>query len=167
MTDEVANSSDVVATATNPASAAASTVAAAADSARSPEVATSPLPIAEKPLANPSREGLPKYTRNLLNVRVPVSVTLATKKQSVKQILELASGSLIQFDKPCEEMLDLCVGEHCIARGVAVKVGEKFGLRVNQLIPPGERFQAVQLPEEQTVGNAANAPRGKTEIEIG
>jgi flagellar motor switch protein FliN/FliY len=100
---------------------------------------------AGKPQAKRSSEKLPSFAKNLLNVRVPVSVTLATKKQTVKQILELASGSLIQFDKPCEEQLELCVGEHCIAQGMAVKVGEKFGLRVNQLTPPGERFQAVQL----------------------
>jgi flagellar motor switch protein FliN len=77
-------------------------------------------------------------------VKVPVSVTLAAKKQPLKQILELAPGSLIQFSKSCDETLDLCVGEHCIAKGLAIKVGEKFGLRVNALTPPGERFQAVR-----------------------
>ena len=72
----------------------------------------------------------PSYAQNLLNIEVPVSVTLAMKKQPLAQIVELAPGSIIQFEKSCEEMLELCVGDHCIARGLAVKVGEKFGLRV-------------------------------------
>ena len=71
----------------------------------------------------------PSYAQNLLNIEVPVSVTLAMKKQPLAQIVELAPGSIIQFEKSCEEMLELCVGDHCIARGLAVKVGEKFGLR--------------------------------------
>ena len=90
---------------------------------------------------------LPVYTRNLLHVRVPITVTLAMKKQPVKQILDLAPGSLIQFDKSCEETLELCVGEHRIGRGLAVKVGEKFGLRVDHLTPPTERLKTLR-PQE-------------------
>jgi flagellar motor switch protein FliN len=94
-----------------------------------------------------SLEALPVYARNLLHVQVPVTVTLAVKKQPVKQILELAPGSLIQFEKSCEETLELCVGEHRIGRGLAVKVGEKFGLRVDHLTPPSERLKSLRPPE--------------------
>jgi flagellar motor switch protein FliN len=92
----------------------------------------------------PPADQFPRYTQNLLHVRVPVSVTLAVKKQSLDQILELAPGSIIQFEKSCEETLDLCVGEHRIARGLAVKVGEKFGLKIKQLTGPKERFQSFR-----------------------
>ncbi len=88
-------------------------------------------------------EQLPAYTRSLLHIEVPVSVTLAAKKQPVHQILELGPGSIIHFDKSCEEMLDLYVGEHRVAKGEAVKVGETFGLRVMSVILPEERFKAV------------------------
>jgi len=86
----------------------------------------------------------PSYAQNLLNIEVPVTVTLAMKKQPIAQIVELAPGSIIQFEKSCEEMLELCVGDHCIAHGLAVKVGEKFGLRINQLTGPKERFQSFR-----------------------
>jgi flagellar motor switch protein FliN len=86
----------------------------------------------------------PSYAQNLLTIEVPVSVTLALKKQPLAQIVELAPGSIIQFEKSCEEMLELCVGDHCVARGLAVKVGEKFGLRINQLTGPKERFQSFR-----------------------
>jgi flagellar motor switch protein FliN len=124
--------------------AASTTLAGAAGAAAStaaPVIAsTSAAAVSTKHSAGAA----PSFAKNLLNVSVPVSVTLASKKQSIKQIIDLASGSLIQFDKPCDQTLDLCVGEHCIAQGVAVKVGEKFGLRINQLTPPGERFRVVQ-----------------------
>ncbi len=87
---------------------------------------------------------LPSYTRSLLKIRVPLTVTLAQKKQAVEEILELGPGSIIQFEKSCEEMLDLSVANLPIARGEAVKVGEKFGLRVTSLVLPGERFKTVR-----------------------
>ncbi|HEV2972717.1 MAG TPA: FliM/FliN family flagellar motor switch protein [Pirellulales bacterium] len=86
---------------------------------------------------------LSSYTRSLLHIQVPVVVTLAAKKQPVGQIIELGPGSIIHFAKSCEEMLDLSVGGHRVAQGEAVKVGDKFGLRITSLILPGERFKAV------------------------
>jgi flagellar motor switch protein FliN len=147
MADELTTSGEVIA------ADAAVAVATAPDAAK--PATTETRPVVSKPAASPATAkvsaapaNFSMYTRNLLNVKVPVSVTLAAKKQPLKQILELAPGSLIQFNKSCDETLELYVGEHCIAKGLAVKVGEKFGLRVNALTSPGERFQAVQLPNK-------------------
>jgi flagellar motor switch protein FliN len=96
---------------------------------------------------------LPLYTRSLLKIRVPLSVTLAAKKQPVGQILEIGPGSILQFEKSCEDMLDLNVSNLAIARGEAVKVGDKFGLRVTSLILPGERFKPLRPPPEHTSFN--------------
>jgi flagellar motor switch protein FliN/FliY len=92
----------------------------------------------------PGLRDLPKYSRSLLKIRVPLSVTLAEKKQPLGQILEIGPGSILQFEKSCEDMLDLNVSNLAIARGEAVKVGDKFGLRVTSLILPSERFKVVQ-----------------------
>jgi len=89
-------------------------------------------------------ENLPSYARSLLRTSVPVSVTLANKKQPVSWIIELGPGSIIQFDKACEDMLSLEVNGHAIAEGEAVKVGERFGIRLTSLKLPDERFHAVQ-----------------------
>ena len=86
---------------------------------------------------------MPGYTLSLLHIQVPISVTLATKRQPIDQIMELGAGSIIHFEKSCEEMLDLYVGEHPVAKGEAVKVGEKFGLRITSVIMPEERFKPV------------------------
>jgi flagellar motor switch protein FliN/FliY len=72
-----------------------------------------------------------------------VVVSLAEKRQSLGQIVELGPGSIIQFEKSCEEMLELSVGGQSVATGEAVKVGDKFGLRVTEMILPEERFTKV------------------------
>jgi flagellar motor switch protein FliN len=119
------------------------------DGAQLPDTAaasTATVPLA-LPLANAASGHLPIYMHNLLGIGVPVSVTLAAKKQPLKQIMELAPGSLIQFTKSCDQLLDLCVGDQRIAQGMAVKVGEKFGLKINNLTPPTQRMQAIRASD--------------------
>ena len=87
---------------------------------------------------------LPPYTKSLLRIKVPVVVTLAQKRQTLDRVIELSPGSIIQFDKSCEEMLELEVGNHALAAGEAVKVGDKFGLRITSILMPGERFNSMQ-----------------------
>ena len=90
-------------------------------------------------------EDLPSYTKSLLKIKVPVSVTLAEKRQPISQILELGPGSIIQFEKSCEETLDLDVGARRVAKGEVVKVGDKFGLRITSMVLPEERFHSIRL----------------------
>jgi len=92
----------------------------------------------------PTYQDLPPYGKSLLRIKVPVIVTLARKKEQVGRIVDLAPGSLIQFDKSCEETLDLEVADQRVAEGEAVKVGDKFGLRLTSMTLPGERFFAVR-----------------------
>ncbi len=89
-------------------------------------------------------EELPAYTRSLLKISVPVIVTLAEKRQPLKRIIELGPGAIIQFDKSCDETLDLQVGDHRVAVGEAVKVGDKFGLRITSMAMPEERFEPLR-----------------------
>lgn len=89
---------------------------------------------------------LPGYTRSLLKIKVPVVVTLAQTKQTLRKIVELAPGAIIQFDKSCDEMLQLAVGHRPLAEGQAVKVGDKFGICVSSILMPEERFKPVLSP---------------------
>jgi len=92
----------------------------------------------------PTVNDLPNFSRSLLQIKLPVVVTLARKRQPVGQILKLGPGSILQFDKSCEETLELEVGERPIATGEAIKVGDKFGLRIHSMILPEERFTPVR-----------------------
>ena len=96
-----------------------------------------------KPALPLTSDDLPPYTRSLLRIKVPVVVTLAEKRQRLSRIIELGPGSIIQFDKSCEEMLELEVGNQAVACGEAVKVGDKFGLRITAMVLPDERFSPV------------------------
>jgi flagellar motor switch protein FliN len=77
--------------------------------------------------------GLPTHARNLLKVRVPLQVTLASLRKSVQEIIELGPGSILQFDKMCDQPLELYLGDRPLAHGEVVKVGDKFGLRISGL----------------------------------
>lgn len=76
---------------------------------------------------------LPTYARGLLQIRVPLQVTLASQRKNIQEITELGPGSIIKFDKTCDEPLELTVGERPLAHGEVVKVGDKFGLRIGGL----------------------------------
>jgi flagellar motor switch protein FliN/FliY len=76
---------------------------------------------------------LPTYARGLLQIRVPLQVTLASQRKSIQEITELGPGSIIKFEKTCDEPLELTVGERPLAHGEVVKVGDKFGLRISGL----------------------------------
>jgi flagellar motor switch/type III secretory pathway protein FliN len=86
---------------------------------------------------------LPAYSRSLLRIEVPVVVTLASDEHAVKRILELGPGTLLHFKKPCDEPLTLSIGSCDVAVGEAVKVGEKFGLRITSMMLPAEKFVPV------------------------
>jgi flagellar motor switch protein FliN len=78
--------------------------------------------------------GLPEYSRRLLQILVPVRVTLASQRKSIQEIIELGPGSIVKFDKTCDEPLELSIGDRPIAEGEVVKVGDKFGLKISGLI---------------------------------
>lgn len=99
--------------------------------------------MTQETMAAGARRELPPYTRSLLRIKVPVVVTLAEKRQPLAKIVEISPGTILQFDKSCEEMLELEIGNRLIAAGEAVKVGDKFGLRITSITPPEERFKPV------------------------
>jgi flagellar motor switch/type III secretory pathway protein FliN len=79
-------------------------------------------------------EKLPEYSRRLLQILVPVRVTLASQRKSIQEIIELGPGSIVKFDKTCDEPFDLCGGARPVAQGEVVKVGDKFGLKISGLV---------------------------------
>lgn len=95
-----------------------------------------------------STDELPGYSRSVLKVCVPVAVVLARARRPIKAILELGVGSVIQFDKSCDELLELEIDRTLVALGEAVKVGDKFGIRLSTVILPKERFRNVEVRRE-------------------
>jgi flagellar motor switch protein FliN len=99
-------------------------------------VAAAPAPDAPPAITGIEAElnRLPEYSRRLLQILVPVRVTLASQRKSIQEIIELGPGSIVKFDKTCDEPLELCIGDRPVAQGEVVKVGDKFGLKISGLV---------------------------------
>lgn len=88
--------------------------------------AHAPHPQQQAPRAAPSAT----RANRLLNLPVTIIVRLAEKKIEIGQLTSLSPGALITFSKSCEDLLDLYVNNRRYCRGEAVKIGEKFGLKI-------------------------------------
>ena len=99
------------------------------------EPATSRAAEAPKgPTIDQQLAGMPTFARGLLRISVPVQVKLASQRKSIHEIVELGPGSIIKFEKTCDEPLEVVIGDRTIARGEVVKVGDKFGVRIAALV---------------------------------
>ncbi|MBN2584616.1 MAG: FliM/FliN family flagellar motor switch protein [Planctomycetes bacterium] len=90
------------------------------------------------PLADLSDEA-----RRILKIQVPVIVKLADKMLPMGDIVELTPGSIVEFARNAEQPLELMVNNKIIGRGVAVKVGEKFGLRIEEILPVEQKIRSL------------------------
>ncbi len=108
------------------------------ESARpSPQPASTPLRRAPRPLPHD-----PELARILL-LQVPVIVQLARRRMSIAQVRQLSVGAIIEFEKNVESELDLLVNDQQIGRGVCVKAGENFGLRITQVTDECQRIRSL------------------------
>lgn len=87
---------------------------------------------------------LPPYARSLLRIQVPVVVTLASTRQPVSRVLELAPGTILHFGKACDDPLSVSIGRCEVAVGETVKVGDKFGIKIASMVMPEEKFEPVR-----------------------
>ncbi len=77
----------------------------------------------------------------LLDIPLQVSVEVGRSKILVRELLQMQEGTLIELDKLAGEPLDLYVNDRLIARGEAVVVNDKFGLRLTDVVSPSERIE--------------------------
>ena len=76
----------------------------------------------------------------LLDVPLSVTVELGRVKMPVRNLLALGAGSVIELAKIAGEPLDVLVNGRTVARGEAVMVNEKFGVRLTEIVSPTERM---------------------------
>jgi flagellar motor switch protein FliN len=80
----------------------------------------------------------------LLDVPLQVSVEVGRTKMLIKDFLKMKEGGVIELDKMADEPLDLYVNSRLIARGEAVVVNEKFGLRLIEVVSTKERLAKLR-----------------------
>lgn len=79
----------------------------------------------------------------IMDIPVRLTVELGRTKITIKQILQLAQGSVIELDGLAGEPMDVLVNGCLIAQGEVVVVNDKFGIRVTDIITPSERIRRL------------------------
>ncbi len=74
-----------------------------------------------------------------MDVTLQVTVELGRTFLSLKQVLDLQKGSVIELDRLAGDPVDIYVNERLFAQGEVVVVDDKFGVRITKLIDPGAR----------------------------
>ena len=80
----------------------------------------------------------------LLDVPLELSVELGRTRMSIQELLSLGPGSVIELDKVAGEPLDILVNNRLVARGEAVVVNDKFGIRITDIVSPAERIARLR-----------------------
>ncbi|MBF0431614.1 MAG: flagellar motor switch protein FliN [Fibrobacteria bacterium] len=80
----------------------------------------------------------------LLDVPLDITIELGRANLSIRKILELGPGSIIELDRKATEPVDLLVNDKVVAKGEVVVVDEYFGIRIVSLISPEERIKHLR-----------------------
>ncbi|MFA6849737.1 MAG: flagellar motor switch phosphatase FliY [Selenomonadaceae bacterium] len=97
------------------------------------------MPLSAEPVAvNDANIGL------ILDVPLRVTVELGHTKKSIKDILELSNGSIVELDKLAGEPVDILVNGKLLAKGEVVVIDENFGVRITDIVSAMGRAQRLQ-----------------------
>lgn len=80
----------------------------------------------------------------LMDIPLQVTVELGRTKRSVKEILELVSGSIIELDKLAGEPVEVLVNSRLIAKGEVVVIDENFGVRITDILSKEDRLNNLR-----------------------
>jgi len=148
MTDNTPSTSD----ADDWASALAEQTAASAPTpAPAPAPAFAPAPAAApagsrvfQPLQPaPSAAGSPVDVERILDVPVQLTAELGRTRITIKSLLQLSQGSVVELDGLAGQPLDVLINGYLIAQGEVVVVNEKYGIRLTDIVTPSERMQKL------------------------
>lgn len=81
----------------------------------------------------------------ILDIPVQVTVELGRTKLPIRNLLQLAQGSVVELDGLAGEPMDVLVNGCLIAQGEVVVVNDKFGIRLTDIITPAERMRRLAL----------------------
>jgi len=80
----------------------------------------------------------------LLDIPIEVNIELGKTELSIRRVLEIGPGSIIELDRTAGEPVDLVVNDKIIARGEVVVIDENFGIRITNLVSPEERIRQLR-----------------------
>lgn len=96
-----------------------------------------------KPLTAPQPTAAARELEMIMDIPVKLSVELGRTRITIKQLLELAQGSVLALDGLAGEPMDILINSYLIAQGEVVVVDDKYGIRITEIITPSERVQKL------------------------
>jgi flagellar motor switch protein FliN/FliY len=96
-----------------------------------------PTPQAKEKQGEPSPAG-DKKIELLLDVNLALTLRFGQRDLTLREILDLGAGSVIELDRQVEEPADLLLGDRVIARGQVVTVDGNYGIRITELSASGQ-----------------------------
>ncbi len=79
----------------------------------------------------------------ILDIPVQLTVELGRTRITIKNLLQLAQGSVVELDGLAGEPMDVLVNGYLIAQGEVVIVNDKFGIRLTDIVTPSERMRKL------------------------
>jgi flagellar motor switch protein FliN/FliY len=109
-----------------------------------PAGSQSPPPASFPPVQNTEAGGPSKNIDFILDIPMSVSVYVGSTRMAIRDLLQLAQGSVIELDKLAGEPMEVMVNNKLVARGEVVVVNEKFGIRLTDVVSAAERVQQLR-----------------------
>lgn len=79
----------------------------------------------------------------IMDIPLVVTVELGRTRMLIGDLIQLGAGSVLELSKLADEPLDVYVHGKLVARGEAVVVNDRFGVRLNDIVSPTERLQSL------------------------
>ncbi|MDX5377880.1 MAG: flagellar motor switch protein FliN [Halomonas sp.] len=96
-----------------------------------------------RPLDKGKEGGAARDLEMIMDIPVKLTVELGRTKLTIKQLLELTQGSVVELDGLAGEPMDILINGYLIAQGEVVVVDDKYGIRITEIITPSERVQKL------------------------
>jgi flagellar motor switch protein FliN/FliY len=125
-------------------------------SAPEPAPAPAPAPAAPAPPSTPAGERVFQPLQSnagseiargdidrVLDVPVQLTAELGRTRITIKSLLQLSQGSVVELDGLAGQPMDVFINGYLIAQGEVVVVNDKFGIRLTDIITPSERMQKL------------------------
>ncbi len=93
--------------------------------------------------AGKETEALPNNLDIIMDVELDVKIRIGEKSMLIKDVLDLKEGSIVELEKDIEEPMEILINNKVVARGVAVVVGGRFGVKIIDIDTKEERIKSL------------------------
>lgn len=96
-----------------------------------------------RPLSPDNGSSQARELEMIMDIPVKLTVELGRTKLTIKQLLELAQGSVIELEGLAGEPMDILINGYLIAQGEVVVIEDKYGIRITEIVTPSERIHKL------------------------